>query len=117
MMRKADSKAKLVVPGQTEAHTGCCGVTLTGAPREDFLEKVMSEVRNEGLAVKRRQRVGRASAPVKQGLVQRPGARQKGSHKIHHSATGLEQGQGPRPKGDSRALRLPKVCGCHFKYH
>ena len=45
-MRKADSKAKLVVPGQTEAHTGCCGITLTGAPREDFLEKVMSEVRN-----------------------------------------------------------------------
>ena len=44
------------------------------------------------------------------------GPRQKGRHKIRHSATGFEQGQRPRPKGDSGALRLPKVGGCNIKY-
>ena len=38
----------------------------------------MSEVRNEGLAAKRRQSVGRAGTPVKQSLVQGPGAQTEG---------------------------------------
>lgn len=85
------------------------------APRGDFLEKVMLEVRNEGLAAKRRQRNWEEQALQPNRALCGAGARQKGSRKVHHSAWGSSKARS-RP-GDSRALRLPKVCGCHFKYH
>ena len=43
-----------------------------------FLSIESVEVRNEGLAAKRRQRVGRAGTLVKQGLVQGPEAQTEG---------------------------------------
>lgn len=58
LMKEANSGTKWAGPGDTQTHTRCCGLALTGATREGFLEEEESELRNKGLAVQGRQKVG-----------------------------------------------------------
>lgn len=84
-------RKKIGNSGYIQAHPGYCGLTLTGAIRKGFLEEVVSELRNKGLAVKRRQKMRLRSWDEQRFQANRPGLLREadGKSKMQHSSKGV----------------------------